>query len=220
VSVASDVWDAAKLAALSIGLVVAAVVGTAVFALDVMLTGLLVVLLVGITGLTSALLQPFARKLLPERPTPALVVPDAPPLAAQDPAEAATALQRNYELSQQAERPALRLVREELLDNRHALERYLLDQDLAAIEDLTYKRWNEQRKTLLGLSDPEPHEMASEAYRLLGVFTRGLYRRAGVDLNTFELDPDPQHPVNADVRTAIRAINDAANVLTEARRLT
>lgn len=64
----ADLWDAAKIAAISLDLIVAAIVATAIFVLDIMPPGLLAVLVVGIVGVSAVVLHGVARELLPTPP--------------------------------------------------------------------------------------------------------------------------------------------------------
>lgn len=183
-STVADFWDAAKFMALSIAAIVVALTATAAFAWTQMPPGFLALLVVGVVGLVLVTITPLARKLLPVSPAP------APAPQTNNPNDRAAALESQHQKRVLAERRALRWVREELLDNRHRLQR-VDEGEAVELLNLTDRHWQECEATLLELEDPEPHAKARQAYREI----------KGVE--------NAQTLLPSDTQGAIKAIDDA-----------
>lgn len=87
-------------------------------------------------------------------------------------------------------RRAVRLIREELLDDKHALDR-ILSGEVEAIRYLKASAWEAQHAALLEHGEPEPHTKGSAAYRELSPIMRLRYRGSRLDSKLFEEDPSP-----------------------------
>ena len=163
-SVISDLWDAAKFLALCVTAIVVAVVATAAFAWTSMPPGFLALFLFGVAGLVSVGAYLSVRRFLPTpQPKP------ASPVASPNPNSTAALLQRQHDEAQQEaqaqerkreERVAIRLVREELRDNRDFI---------GTLRGPQNKAWNANEQVLLERDDPSLHEVVSDAYRKLVV---------------------------------------------------
>jgi hypothetical protein len=126
--------------------------------------GFLALFLFGVTGLVVVTVTPLARKLLPASPQPT---------STNSPSSEAARLKQQHDDAKAqeeeqkrvlAERRAFRWVREELLDNKHRIQR-AWGGKLEELHDLTSEHWEECEATLLEFENPVPHAKARQAYR-------------------------------------------------------
>lgn len=201
VSFLSDLGGALAFISLAVGLVAAAVGGATLAALNILDQPYFALLVTGIAfGATGLALHALRSRFGQPRPAPARASSSPRP----SPDERAMALQRAYEgqfgdSSTQRLRQTSRRVREELLDNRHELEK-LLTGDPFYPKRLTFERWQEGEQVLLDYVDPEPHRAASSGYREI----KAIWGRF-------------DRPSGADIGSAMRAIDRAVEVLGRVR---
>ena len=185
----SDLGGALAFVTLAVGLIVAAVTGAALLAWTALPQPFFALLVMGIAMLAAGLVLHFLRGPLTPPVRPQRV--QAAAEAADNPYSRAALLQRQHdeEKGEEAEREevtkirrATRRIREELLDNDHAIQR--LPHNLEELLAIRFEAWKSEQSTLMDQDDPTPHQLASAAYREIQGLLRG---RVGEN----ELDGSP-----------------------------
>jgi hypothetical protein len=208
----ADLGGALVFVSLAAGLVAAAISGAILTAWTAFPQPYFTLLVVGVAFLVIGLVVHFLRGPLSPPPPKAPIAP-----AARNPYSDAAALQRRHdekakeEADQQAAaglRRATRRIREELLDNKHAVERIPLDRE--ALLALNFQSWRSEKTVLLDQDDSRPHETASAAYRELSGLLRGRIEDNVVDGSPMVVGNPPS---GVDLDSAKRAIDEAVSAL-------
>jgi len=182
----ADLGGALVFVTTAIGLIVAAIAGAVLVALTAFPQPFLTLLVSGIALLAMGLALHFLRgPLSPPQRSPQTPVASAPVPNAYS---QAAALQHQHDEKAREDaaredaanlRRATRRIREELLDNKHVVER--VPGDVEELLALRFNAWEREETCLLDQDDPKPHEMASAAYREIRGLLRG--RVAANDLD-------------------------------------
>jgi hypothetical protein len=206
----ADLGGALAFVTLAVGLIAAAIAGAVLVALTAFPQPFLILLVSGIALLAMGLALHFLRgPLSPPQRSPQTAVDSAP---APNAYSQAAALQHQHDEAKRKEaanlRRATRRIREELLDNRHVVER--VPGDVTELLAIRFTAWEGEETILLDQDDPKPHEMASAAYRQL----RGLLRgRVGENELDGGLYAYGEPPSEEELFLVERAIHQAAETL-------
>lgn len=220
-SLLSDVGGALAFVVVAAGLLAAAVVGAALVTLDLFPQPFLTLFILGVALLAAGLVLRFL-----QGPLTPVAAPAPPPLpqtspGVDNPYSRAAALQRQHNEGKAqeeersrvlAERRALRWVREELLDNKHRINR-AADGDLEELHHLTGQHWQECEATLLEIENPLPHAKARQAYRKIESIENTQYTRDPGNPRILVPRDFPADLPASDVQSVIEAIDAAAKSL-------